>query len=127
MRQIVVSTTTVGTSNPIPLDTYISPFQVSLGVSMGSGSEISVEHTFSNVFDSTVTPTWYPTFSSIADEGYLLQETGDAILQEDGFYLLTGDTSLSHFIDFPVSAVRLTTNSISGTVTMTVLQAGSPG
>lgn len=127
MRQIVVSTTTVGTSNPVVLDTYIVPFQVSIGVSMDSGSEISVEHTYSNIQDPNVTATWYPTFSSVADEGYLLQETGFAILQENDDFILTGDASISHFIDYPVSAIRLNTVANVGTVTMTVLQAGMPG
>ena len=81
MRQTVVSTTTVGTSAAIPLDTYISPFQVSIGVAMSSGSEVLIEHTYSNVFDSSVTPVWYPSATSTADEGFLLQEDGFAILQ----------------------------------------------
>jgi hypothetical protein len=127
MRQIVVSTTAVESSDPVVLDPYISPFQVSIGVAMDAGSEIAVEHTFSNVLDSTVTPVWYATFSSAADEGYLLQENGSAILQENDSYILTGDYNVSHYIDFPVSALRLNTIQNTGTVTMTVLQAGMPG
>ena len=126
MRQTVVSTTTVGTSAAIPLDTYISPFQVSIGVAMSSGSEVLIEHTYSNVFDSSVTPVWYPSATSTADEGFLLQEDGFAILQEDSSFILTGDENFSHFIGFPVSAVRLNTVANGGTVTMTVLQAGMP-
>lgn len=127
MRQMVVSTTTVETSDPVVLDPYIAPFQVSIGVAMDAGSEISVEHTFSDVLDSSITPTWYSTFSSASDEGYLLQENNDAILQETGDFILTGEYSVSHFVDFPVAAVRLNTIQNSGTVTMTVLQAGMPG
>lgn len=80
MRQIVVSTTTIGVSDPVVLDTYIAPFQVSLGIAMSSGSEVAVQHTYDNVLDSTITPAWYPTTSSAADEGYLLQEDGFEIL-----------------------------------------------
>lgn len=127
MRQIVVSTTTVGTSAPVVLDTYIAPCNVSIGIQMDSGSEVAVEHTYSNVLDSTVTPVWYPTFSSIADEGYLLQEDGFAILQEDSSYILTGNENVSYFVNFPVAALRLNTLINGGTVTMTVLQAGRPG
>jgi hypothetical protein len=94
---------------------------------MDAGSEITIEHTYSNVQDPTVTATWYPTFSSAADEGFLLQEDGFEILQEDGFAILTGDENVSHFIDYPVSAIRLNTVANGGTVTMTVLQAGMPG
>ena len=127
MRQIVVSTTTTGTSTAIPLDTYIVPFQVSIGIAMSSDSEVTIEHTYSNVLDSSVTPVWYPTVSSAADEGFLLQEDGFQILQEDGYSILTGDQNFSHYIDFPVSAIRLNTVQNGGTVTMTVLQAGMPG
>jgi hypothetical protein len=127
MRQIVVTSTTTGASNAIPLDTYIAPCQVSIGIAMGAGSEIAVEHTFSNVLDASVVPAWYPTFSSAADEGYLLQENGDAILQENNSFILTGDASISHFVDFPVSAIRLNVLANTGTVTMTVLQAGMSG
>lgn len=126
MRQIVVSTTTTGVSNAIPLDTYIAPFQVSLGIAMTSGSEVAIEHTYSNVLDSSVTPVWYPTTSSTSDEGFLLQEDGFAILQEDSAYILTGDENFSHFIDFPVAAIRMNTFVNAGTVTLTVLQAGNP-
>ena len=126
MRQIVVSTTTTGVSDAIPLDTYIAPFQVSVGVAMTSGSEVAIQHTYDNVLDSSVTPTWYPTVSSASDEGFLLQETGFAILQETGSYILTGDENFNHFIDFPVSAIRINTFTNAGTVKMTVLQAGIP-
>lgn len=127
MRQIVVSTTTIGTSAAIPLDTYIVPFQVSIGVAMSTDSEVTIEHTYSDVLDSSVTPVWYPTVSSAADEGFLLQEDGFQILQQNDDAILTGDQNFSHFIDFPVSAIRLNTVQNGGTVTMTVLQAGMPG
>jgi hypothetical protein len=126
MRQIVVSTTTTGFSNAIPVDTYISPCNISLAVAMSSGSEVQIEHTFDNVFDSSITPTWYVTTSSTADEGFLLQENGDAILQENGFFILTGDENFSFFVDFPISAVRLNTLQNGGVVKMTMLQAGGP-
>lgn len=126
MRQIVVSQTGTGTSQAIPLDTYISPFQVSISTTTASGGEFSIEHTFDNVLDPSVTPTWFNTTSSTADESYLLQEDGFQILQESGASLLTGDYALSTYIDFPVSAVRLGVVSNGDTVQMTVLQAGRP-
>jgi len=126
MRQIVVTETGTGLSDAIPLDTYISPFQVSVGLAMDSGSEVVIEHTFDNVLDSSVTPTWYSTYSTTSDEGFLLQEDGFAILQEDSSYLLTGDYNASTTVMFPVSALRLNTIINGGTVRMTVLQAGRP-
>lgn len=126
MRQIVVSTTTTGVTTAIPLEPYISPFQVSLGIAMTSGSEVAIEHTYSDVLNSNITPVWYPTVSSASDEGFLLQEDGFAILQEDSSYILTGDENFSYFIDFPVAAIRMNTFTNAGTVTLTVLQAGNP-
>jgi hypothetical protein len=126
MRQQVVSTTATGASAPVVLDTYIVPCQVSLGIQMSSGSEVLIEHTYSNVLDPSVTPSWYPSASSTADQGLLLQESGFAILQEDDSFILTGDENFSHYIDFPVSAVRLNTIVNGGSITMTVLQAGRP-
>lgn len=126
MRQQVITTTTTGASSPVVLDTYIAPFQVSIGIAMSAGSDVLVQHTYTNVLDASQTPVWYPTTSSVADEGYLLQEDGYEILQEDGYALLTGDQNFSHYIDFPVAAVRLNTVANGGTVTMTVLQAGRP-
>ena len=126
MRQTVVTETGTGPSDAIPLDTYISPFQVSVGLAMDSGSEVVIEHTFDNVLDSSVTPTWYSTYSTTSDEGFLLQEDGFAILQEDSSYLLTGDYNASTTVMFPVSALRLNTIINGGTVRMTVLQAGRP-
>lgn len=126
MRQIVVTEIGTGPSDAIPLDTYISPFQVSVGLAMDSGSEVVIEHTFDNVLDSSVTPTWYSTYSTTSDEGFLLQEDGFAILQEDSSYLLTGDYNASTTVMFPVSALRLNTIINGGTVRMTVLQAGRP-
>lgn len=126
MRQIVVTQTGVGTSSIVPLDTYISPFQASISITTASGGEFTVQHTYDDVFNTSITPTWYNTISSTADESYLLQEDGFQILQEDGSALLTGDYALSAFIDYPVSAVRLAVVSGNDAVKMTVLQAGRP-
>lgn len=127
MRQIVVSTTSTGTSNPVVLDHYIAPFQVSIGMAMSSGSDVEIQHTFDNVLNSSLTPIWYTTTAATADEGFLLQENGDQLLQESGYALLTGEQNFAHYIDFPVAAIRLNTIVNGGTVTMTVLQAGMPG
>lgn len=126
MRQIVVSQTGPGSTAAIPLDTYIAPFQTSISVTTDSGGEFIIQHTYDNVFDSSITPTWYNTVSSTADESYLLQEDGFQILQQNGSSLLTGDYALSTYIDYPVSAVRLSVVSGGDTVQMTVLQAGMP-
>ena len=67
--------------------------------------------------------------TEIENEGYLLQEDGGKILQENSGGLLIGDEDIQTHIDFPVSAVRLNITDISagGSVKFTVLQSGNPG
>ena len=126
MRQIVVTQTGVGQSAAIPLDHYIAPFQVSVGLAITGDAECDIQHTYDNVFDSSITPTWYSTASIGSASSSLLQENGDLLLQENGSALLTGNESFSVYIDYPVSAVRLNTAANSGSIRMTVLQAGMP-
>ena len=125
MRQIVVTQTGPGSSDAIPLDTYITPFQVGIGLSIDADTELTIEHTFDNVLDSSVTPTWFPTYSTVAELGYLLKEDGGAILTESSEFILTGDYNAFTTVMYPVSAIRLN-NLGAGNVTMTVLQAGRP-
>lgn len=127
MRQIVVVQTGTGSTAAIPLDTYQAPFQVSIGLAINGEAECEVQHTYDNVLDASVTPTWYPTASAEGATSNLLQENGDLLLQEDGSTILTGVESFGVYIDYPVSAVRLNTAVNTGSITMTVLQAGMPG
>lgn len=103
MRPIQVVKTGTGTTNAIPLDVYISPFNIGFGVEVSAGATVNykVQHTFDNVFDATVTPVWFdhPTV------------TGQ-IANADGNYA------------FPVTAVRLNATANNGTLTFTVIQAG---
>ena len=104
MRPVVVSKTGTGSSSVVPLDHYQSPFNVGFGVVVSGTVNYTVQHTFDDIFDATVTPVWFshPTIASLAANA-------------DGNYA------------FPVRAVRVTVNSGSGTATMTVIQAGMPG
>ena len=126
MRQTVVTQTGVGQTTPIPLDTYIAPFQVSIGLAITGDAECDIQHTYDNVFDSSITPTWYSTASVGSASSALLQENGDLLLQENGSEILTGNESFSVYIDYPVSAIRLNTAANSGSIRMTVLQSGMP-
>lgn len=104
MRPVVVSKTGTGSSSVVPLDHYQSPFNVGFGVVVSGTVNYTVQHTFDDIFDASVTPVWFshPTIASLAANA-------------DGNYA------------FPVRAVRVTVNSGSGTATMTVIQAGMPG
>ena len=104
MRSITVSQTGAGSTAAIPMDTYRNPFHVGMGVVISGTVNYSVQHTFDNIFDSSVTPNWFdhPTLET--------QTVGG-----DGNYA------------FPVSAIRLTVNSGAGSATLTLIQAGMPG
>lgn len=124
MRPVVATQTTTGAGSVIPLDIYIAPFQVSVAVTTDGSADYDVQHTFDDIFDPTVTPSWF-TSSNPADYAFeLLQEDGNLILQENGDSLLLEGENNSVFIDFPVRAVRTFVYSTTGTVTTTVIQAG---
>ena len=102
MRPIRQSITGVATSAPIALDWYISPFNVGFGVAVTGTINYTVQHTFDNLFDPSLTPTWFnhPAANS-------------QVANIDGNYA------------FPVTAIRLVGNSGTGTATITVIQAGA--
>jgi hypothetical protein len=96
-----------GVSAPIPLNNYSTPFSVGIGCDISAGGSLTytVEHTFDDVFAKTFNPstaTWFPN-SGLTNK----------IADTDGNYTA------------PVTAVRLNvTVWTSGSVTMTVIQAG---
>lgn len=99
---VEVGTTGVGASRPIPLDLYLDPFNVSLFLDVTGTVNCTVEYTGDDDVLTSVGPfVWF----AHAD---LTGETADAV-----------GTIIS-----PVTAVRLVTNSGTGSVQMTVLQAG---
>lgn len=104
MRPIVVSKTGTGSSATIPMDYHLDPFNVGIGVVVSGTVNYTIQHTFDNVQDSTVTPTWFshPSLASLAANA-------------DGNYA------------FPVTAIKILVNSGSGTATATIIQAGMPG
>lgn len=102
MRPTSVAVAATATSAPIPVDWRNENFNVSVAVVKSGTNTYSVEHTYDDVFNSSVTPTWF-THATVA--GLTVSSTG--------VYLS------------PVRAVRLNvTAHTTGTVTLTVLQAG---
>lgn len=107
MRLVSLTVTGVGVSAPIPLDNYISPFNVGFGVLIAGAPTYSVQHTFDDVFAAGFNPataTWFthPT---------IVNQTANA----DGNYA------------FPVVAVRLNVTAVgAGTdsATLKLIQAG---
>ena len=104
MRPITISRTGAGSTAAVPMDHYISPFNVGFGVVVTGSATYTVQHTFDNVFDSTVTPTWF-------NHPVIAAQTTN----QDGNYA------------FPVTAIRLTVTAGAGTATMTLVQAGLTG
>lgn len=101
MRPKKITVTGVATSPWIPVDYKQDPFSVGLGCVVVSGTATySVEHTFDDVFDSTVVPV------AFQNSGITAQTTN-----KDGNYA------------FPIRAVRLNvTAGTSPVVSMTLIQ-----
>lgn len=105
MRPVTVSVVGVGNSPVIPLDLYLTPFNVSLQVRDVAGAvDMTVQYTNDDVFAGTFNPataTWF-------DHADLTNQVGPAV-----------GTIIS-----PVTAVRLV-NAGVGTAELRVVQAGA--
>jgi hypothetical protein len=100
---VTAGTNGVGASQAIPLDIYLDPFNVSLFLDVSGTVNTTVQYTGdSDVLTSPGPFTWF-------DHADLTGETADAV----GTIIST------------VTAVRLLTNSGTGSVEFTVLQAGA--
>jgi hypothetical protein len=107
MRPIRLTVGSAAASQVIPMDQYISPFNVGLSVNLSAGANLTytVEHTFDDVF----APTFDPSTAKWYSHATLASQTASG----------TGNYA------YPVSAIRLNvTPYTSGTATLNVLQAG---
>lgn len=107
MKPVVVAKTNTGASSVVPLDHFQNPFNVGLGCVIAGSPTYTIQHTFDDVLDASVTPTWF----SHPD---LTGQTANA----DGNYA------------FPIRAVRINVTAVGAStdsVTLTVIQAGMPG
>ncbi len=99
---VEVGTNGVGASQPVPLDQYISPFNVTLGLVISGTVNVTVQFTFADVFnDAPESWTW-------VDHPDLTAQTGNG----EGIFIS------------PVSACRLLTNSGDGEAILRIAQAG---
>lgn len=100
---LTVGTTGVGSSTPIVLDQYLSPFSVGLEADATGTINYDVQYTYGNVFDAAALSSlvWY------------------------SITALTGQTTdKDGSLGTPVRAVRSKINSGAGSVKLTVMQAG---
>lgn len=104
MRPMTVTKTGTGASSPLVLDHYRSPFNVGFAVVVTGTVTYTVQHTFDDILDSGVTPTWFSH-----------EELSGQVATADGNYA------------FPVRAIRVNNTAGAGTTTLTAIQAGSPG
>jgi hypothetical protein len=104
MKPINVSQTGSGSTDPVPLNLNVNPFNVSMAVVVTGTVNYTVQYTFDDVWASSYDPATGTWFSHASLAGQTTSQTGN--------------------FAFPVAAVRLTVNSGSGTAAMTVIQAG---
>lgn len=102
MRPQVVTQTNAGSTAWIPVDWRSNPFNMSFGCVVTGTPTYKVEHTFDNVLDATVTPT-----------AFTHEFISASTASDDGNYA------------YPITGIRLTISSGTGSVTMTVLQPGT--
>jgi len=100
---VEIGTNNIGASQTVPLDQYLTPFNVSLAVIITGTVDVTVEYTFDDIFGD------FPGPHSWTDHPDLTNVTAD----EDGTFIS------------PVSACRLLTNSGDGTAVLRILQAGT--
>lgn len=99
---VEVGTTGVGASQTVPLDQYISPFNVSMYVEIDGTVDVTVQYTFDDVFGDAPGPfTWvdHPDMTNLTANG-------------EGTFIS------------PVAACRLLTNSGTGEAVLRIIQAG---
>lgn len=93
------------TSNMVALDTFATQFQASIGCEVTGTANYTVQYTLDNVLEDGYLPssgTWY-NITALASKA----------------------ATLSAYVDFPVTGVKLVQNSGNGSVVMTVLQTGA--
>lgn len=99
MRPQIISKTGTGTTAWIPLDYKQNPFNIGLGIVVSGTITYDIEHTFDDVFDTSVTPTAFKHSSLTAQTA-----------NKDGNYA------------FPVRAIRINNTAGTGSTTLTILQ-----
>lgn len=102
MRQIRVSTSGVSISSPVILDLHGRP-EISLQVDVTGTVTYSVQQTLDNLFDTSITPTWFD-----HPDANLVAASAD----RQGNYA------------YVPAAVRLNQTAGAGSAVLTVIQAG---
>ncbi len=104
MRPVVITQTGAGTTAAVPLDRYISPFEVAVSCVEVLAAVYSLQYTYDDVFN--------PPGNDASNITWVTDTT---------IPLLSAGNTQTNF-NVPISAVRLVV--VSGTVRMTVNQSG---
>ena len=104
MLSSTVTQTAAGSTAPVPMNQYVTPFNVALSAIVTGTVNYTVQYTFDNVFASD----YVPSSGNWTNHPSLTSQT----------------TTLSSNIAYPVTAIRLTVNSGTGTVALTIIEAG---
>ncbi len=95
----------VGGSIPIPVDQYLAPTNIGLGLTVSGTVDVTVQHSFDDPFaDPSAIPVWF---------------------DNDAAELVNASTNQDGNFAFPPRMLRLLTNSGTGTAVFTVIQAGA--
>ena len=100
MKPVTKTQTGTGSTAVIPIDYLLTPVSVGFGVVATGTVNYTVQHTFDEAIRGTPT-NWF-------DHATVAAQT----------------TSKTGSYDFPISAIRVTVNSGTGSAALTVLQAG---
>lgn len=105
MRPVTVSTSGVSVSDVVPIDQYLNPTNIGLGVIISAPATVDVEHTFDDVFDENFNPAtanWFqhPTLTGVT-------------ANDDGNYA------------FPPRGIRLNQTAGAGSAQLQIIQAGA--
>lgn len=98
MRRVVQSVSGVANGATIPVNNESIAFGVGFGVVVTGTITYTVQHTFDDIYNPAVTPTWF-------NHAYVNAQTANA----DGNYA------------YPVAAIRLISTAGTGSATITVL------
>lgn len=109
MRQQIISKTGTsgsGLSSTAIHDHRCQPFNIGIGCVTSGTVNYTLQHTFDNAMDTSITPTWF---------------------NHDDVALVAASANASSNYAYPCAASRVVVNSGTGTVTVTFLQAGFGG
>lgn len=107
MRPQVSTISAPGNGTPIMLDIMHAPFNISLFCVVTGTVNYTVQHTGDDIMNTAASScTWFP---------------------HDNADLVNATTNQNDNFSFPVTATRIVMNSGTGSVTLTVIQAGVGG